>query len=365
MRAGRILNELIPQVKRNCDISDARYWGFYSICGLLLRLRELYRFEKNIKPWEKTDEKDISNWIGQKESLWESLADTEFSTLTINQKEFAPFDTEGINNALKKENIFYGAGYGLYMKPVFFLSELIGQETIEGYNIYISGKEYVRDLSLHPAMLQGRTILARKDATKVLIWEKFEEFRAGKAKGALAVAFSSYGVDADMDSEAFDRMLEEVSEPELRSYIHHELGEAFETEKIGPEWTEMMSLIIRSKTQIFVRAVKDILADTSEKGTLRYIIDEKNTGSLAFYIVFLSGYRKILTEQIQNAFRKFLKTNQWQHIEQARMECYRNTKSIADELLNVYRGEKDPRALSLKLQKQITLSVPEHFRQTI
>ena len=44
--------ELIIQVKANCDIADAQSWGYYSICGLLMRLRELYRAEHCLMPWE-------------------------------------------------------------------------------------------------------------------------------------------------------------------------------------------------------------------------------------------------------------------------------------------------------------------------
>jgi len=47
------IETLIYTIKRNCNISDARYRGFYSPCGFLLRLRELYRIEKGIKSRER------------------------------------------------------------------------------------------------------------------------------------------------------------------------------------------------------------------------------------------------------------------------------------------------------------------------
>jgi len=47
------IQSLACQIKHNCNISDARYWGMYSLCGLLLRLRELYKVEKGIRPWGK------------------------------------------------------------------------------------------------------------------------------------------------------------------------------------------------------------------------------------------------------------------------------------------------------------------------
>jgi hypothetical protein len=53
------LHALITSIKRNCNISDAKYWGFYSLCGLLLRLRELYRSEKGMRPWERVNQGDF------------------------------------------------------------------------------------------------------------------------------------------------------------------------------------------------------------------------------------------------------------------------------------------------------------------
>ncbi len=60
------LHALITSVKRNCNISDAKYWGFYSLCGFLLRLRELYRSEKGMRPWERINQEEISEWISDK-----------------------------------------------------------------------------------------------------------------------------------------------------------------------------------------------------------------------------------------------------------------------------------------------------------
>jgi hypothetical protein len=36
------LKHLIRQIQRNCDISDAQHGGVFSVCGLALRLRDLY-----------------------------------------------------------------------------------------------------------------------------------------------------------------------------------------------------------------------------------------------------------------------------------------------------------------------------------
>ena len=44
------ISDLQRQVQKNCDISDARHAGVYSLCGLLLRMRDLYKWEHRMVP---------------------------------------------------------------------------------------------------------------------------------------------------------------------------------------------------------------------------------------------------------------------------------------------------------------------------
>ncbi|MEJ2313826.1 MAG: hypothetical protein P8Y85_03415 [Nitrospirota bacterium] len=354
---SRPLDELIPQVKKNCDISDSRHWGYHSICGLLLRLRELYRFEKGVKPWEKVPEGEITKWIGEREALWESLSEEELRPLEIGGEEFAPFEVGRINARLAREGLLYGAGYGIYCKPVFFLAELLSKETEEGYEIFVAGTEFVRDLSIHPAMLQGRDIFARKDVLVLLLWEKFEEMGAKKTPGALAEAFGAYGISAGSEGPEIEGLIEDAAGSELRTYIHHELGEALESEK-NPVWDEMLSCVVRSRASIFARAVKDTLADASERGMLRHVIEERKAGSLAFYAASLSGYRKLLAPEMAEACRGFFETGDWSLVESARGELYERASRIADFLTNVYMENKDPEALAEGIQRQINILQP-------
>lgn len=344
-----LLEELVPQVKRNCLISDARFWGRYSLCGLLLRLRELYRFEKGLDAGEGVDREDVSRWIGSTEALWEEMRDREFSPISVGSRVFGPFNAEGVNSAINGHGLLYGAGYGIFLKPVFFLADLDAEETAGGLKVYTAGKEYARDLSLHPAMLQDGTIIARKHAAHVLIAEKFEEFRAMKKGGALALAFSSYGIDGGSKPGDLRRM----ADAELRTFISHEMGEAFETGRMGPEWTGMLASLAAGKASVYLRSVKDVLADASEEGTLRHIIAHEKTGSLAFHVASLSGFRKALAAPIEDAFHEFTRTGRWEEMETARGQCYERTKAIADELLATYIEGRRPEAVTLAMEKHI------------
>jgi hypothetical protein len=145
------ISSITSRVKHNCDISDAKYWGYYSPCGLLLRLRDLYKFEHALKPWDPIDHSHIKKWIDKKEALWEELEESDFQRIEINGKKYDPFDSGKINEFLTGHGYVYSAGYGNMLKPVFVLSGLVGHVTRGRYRIYRAGRELARDLSTSPA----------------------------------------------------------------------------------------------------------------------------------------------------------------------------------------------------------------------
>jgi hypothetical protein len=336
------IETITSQIKRNCNISDAKYWGTYSICDFLFKLRELYKTEKCIKPWEKIQKEEIDKWISDRENLWHELKDKDFTDIIFDGAVYAPFEVEKINADLEKEGLIYGAGFGVYMKPSFFLADLISKKTVEGCNIYIAGNEYARDLSFYPAMVQDRNIFARADTTKLILWERFEELRLKGSKKPLVFAFSKYGVTADQEpTEDIYRHISLIAQSEVETYIHHELGEAVEEIKIGDGWKSLLSdLFSYRRAEIFARGVKDILSDTSEKGMLKYIIENHKEGSLGFYIVFLRGYRRLLFPEIVAAFQSFTETEDWGLIDNARKAGYRKALEYAERLLSLHKKHK-------------------------
>lgn len=348
------LDALISSIKRNCNISDAKYWGFYSLCGLLLRLRELYRSEKGLKPWDRVDQQDISEWISAREAMWKDLEEKEFCDLAVGDEIYGPFEVERTNAVLEKENLLYGAGYGIHMKPSFFLADLLSKREINGYHVYISGHEYVRDLAVYPAALQDRTIFARVDTTRNLLLEKFEELRSGGSKVPLTFAFSRYEIQLDDEpSEEMYREMFQVAFSEVETYIYHELGEAYEERKLGAEWRDLLFDFAGTKVEVFARGVKDLLSDTSDKGMLKYVIDNEKEGSLAFYLVFLGGYRKPLFPEIYKAFEDFVRSADWGLIENARKAGYRRASVFADKLLSLRREKKDQASISAYIDEEL------------
>jgi hypothetical protein len=334
-----IFPTLSSQIKTNCNISDAKYWGEYSVCGLLLKLRELFRTESGIRPWEQIPHGEIGKWISEREALWRELNQRDFNAITLNENAYDPFDAVSINAVLKNEGLLYGAGYGLYMKPSFFLGRILSREVIDGYDVCITEHEYVQDLSDYPALMQDSTIFVRMDAARRLLWGKFDELRSKKTPCTLSFAFARYGITREeKPSEEADFKLSSIAYSEVEAYIRHEIGEAYEGKKLGEEWKLLLAETSDRKSELLIRGVKDLLSDTSEKGMLRHIIQNQRAGSLGFYIVFLGGYRKLLFPEISTAFRQFLETGEWALIEDARRAGYAKAGDYAEQMLSAHRN---------------------------
>ena len=347
------IESITSQIKHNCNISDARHWGYYSLCGLLLRLRELYRSEQGIPLWERMSQEDIGRWISSREKLWREMEDKELTRITMNGNVFGPFEIEKINAELEKHGLIYGAGLGLYRKPCFFLADLLSKKTVNGFDVYVAGAEYARDLSDHPAMLQGNMIYARVEPTKLLIWTRFEEMRC-KGKSALLFAFADYGISpGEAPSQDIAQRISLIAHDEAETYIHHEIGEAVEGKKIGAEWKAFLTSLPAGQVELFARAVKDILADTCDNGMLNYIIHQQKAGSLGFYLVFLSGMRKLLFPEMQDAFSLFAGSGDWALIDHARKKGYTKACGHVQRLLSVHRNCTGKESVAGVIEREI------------
>jgi hypothetical protein len=348
------IESLSRKIKRNCDISDSHNWGSYSLCGLLLRLRELYRSEKMVKPWESIAHSDVGEWISAREALWSELKDREFEDIPLNGHVYGPYETDRVNALLEREGLIYGAGIGLYRKPSFFLADLISREQKNGCIVFMAGGEYARDLADYPAMVQGKTIFVRTEMVKQLLWGRFEEMRANRSKSTLRCAFSYYGVHAGEEpSENLYARISQIALCEAETYFYHELGEVFEGERMGGEWKVLLASLPHGRAEVFTRSVKDVLSDTTENGMLRHIIRSRNAGSLGFYLVFLTGFRKLIFPEIFDAFQVFAETGDWEKIDVARRTGYKNTAVYGEKILALYRTGLTGSMLSERIEQEI------------
>lgn len=330
------LDRLIKQVKYNCNVSDARFWGYYSICGLLLRMRGLYRHERNLMPWERIPSDDISSWIGERERLWRELEDKEFQTIDVYGERIGPFDVEAINNILNETGLLYGGGYSTFGKPTFFLARLKDKKELYDYNVFYADEELCRDLSSSIAMLQGICIIVRMDQLRLMLWEKVEEMRARRFSGLLDKAFSLYGIGKDSPGQLtlYER-IKVISGDISDIFIFHEVGEAVE-DRYGIQWNDLKG---DRWLELHLRGIKDLLADTSDYGPLKHIVENRDRRLLLFYLLFLDGIRKTLFPEMMNSFQVFIDSGDWERIEEARIKGYERARALTEKVAGLIDKE--------------------------
>ncbi len=328
-------------IKFNCDVSDAQYWGYFSVCGLLMRYRDLFRSEKGLKPWAEINREEIGDWIAGKEARWPELEQKDFLDLTIGGKKYHAFDVSGINDALRDRGLIYGAGYGMYMKPTFFLAELHSTREMAGLTVYTSGREQVRDLFTSPGMLQGKSVFLRHEPLTMLLLYKFSELNARRVT-VLEDAFASYGFHhRQIIDETFEKRLENMAERYAEVLLCHEIAEFREG---VPEWKELLTLAGDRKVEHYLRAVKDLIADTSDYGPFKRIIDIRDRGALSLTIALMDGYRKVIYPEIKKAYDEFARQEDWPALERSRRAGYERFRSRRDAIVDLYHtsgGKED------------------------
>ena len=333
-----LMNEieaLTRQVLHNCDISDAQHAGLYSTCGLALRLRDLFKWEHRLNPWEEKDTSEILDWIGEKEALWEKLADAKHTNIAFQGKLYDLYDTSAINAILEPRGLFYGAGFAFSLKPSFFLAEIENKHQINGYTVYALGRELARDLLTLPALSQEQQILLRTDSARMFLWDQMVYIKKS-GRPALRFALEHCGLKKP-DSETMQQHLPAILAAQKDNYIYHEIGELSDSTFDPDIWRELIAAFPHSPVELLARGLKDLLADTHPSGTLNHLIENRKFAGLGFYAAFLDGMLKELFPQLREAFINFTKTGNWRIIKVATIAGHQHAKNVAAEMIELYQ----------------------------
>ncbi|MEN6439762.1 MAG: Sfum_1244 family protein [Syntrophobacter sp.] len=333
------LSDLRRQVQKNCDISDARHAGVYSLCGLLLRMRDLYKWEHLMVPWQEPEPADLLGWVEDREQYWDKIAEEEIAPVTLGEERFDPYDMAGLNVRLRPLGLIYGAGYGIGLKPTFFLAECAGSSSVGGLRIDVVNRELARDIFMTPAMRQGDQIFARRSCMLFFLWDQILEARPS-AREALEFALARYGVGLDeirRNAARLGDLLERIAGRELETWVYHEIGEVLETGFDGGLWQEIVSAYANSPVEIFARVLKDVLADTHSEGLLGHIVQNRVESSLGFYVAFQRAISRMVFPEIREAFLRFRQTGDWSLIDAARESGRRNMYRHAATLARLHR----------------------------
>jgi hypothetical protein len=339
-----LINQLSETVQHNCHIADASHAGDYTLCIYLLKMRELYRWEKEETFSTALPNDVVGRWLRQREKLWHKLEGADYKNIDIDNQVHSPFESEQINKTLHKHKLVYSGGMGINNRPHFFLAELDNHEMHNDYSLYIAGKEYARDMSAPPAMSHQNNIYIRKESFRRLLWEQLETWRWSKPDNALGRAFACYDCDNNLD-----QALSAMTDAEINNVIQHERGEIQAGKLLGENWRSLLFSLPHSKAAIMLRAVRDHLADSLT--TLPALLEINSAPSWHFYFGNLSNMRKDLYPELIKGYDEWYQSGSLSKMSELIEQGKEHWTQLCQQILNV--NETDFKSQQTEIQKII------------
>lgn len=337
------VDRLKRQVLYNCDVTDAQHSGIYSVCGLVMRLRDLYKWERRLPPWQEDASASVLEWIGDKETHWEELMAADYRPLSANGHTFDAFDTAAVNQSINSLNLFYGAGYAHSLKPTFFLADIDDRLAVDGRVVWVLGREHARDLLTLPAFTQNEQVVLRTEAGRMYLWDQIL-YMSHSGRSALDFALEAFGFK-DQTHDTIQRHFDHIWDVQKAIYIHHEVGEIEDRVFDRKIWQEMLADYPHTAVELFIRTLKDLLADTNPKGTLAHLMTHRNDAGLGLYMAFGNGITRTLTRELICAFDAFTTDADWDRIAEATKAIRDDVKAYTRRVIEIYRRNRTPEKL--------------------
>lgn len=289
---------LASAVQFNCDLADALHAREKSLCTYLLGMREYFRWSAGLPLGAAPDRGRLSEWISQREQQWDELRDQDAATYDALPLAggIDPFDEASANRELQTMGLVYGAGVGLFGAPMFFLAQCESDQLRDGVRVIVAGAELARGITAAPAVSRDNTILVRSDALRRWLWTRTETALRGPRDNAFARALRAYGADADVESA-----VHAMAAGEAETLVLHEMGELHAGQLLGAEWEEMLLEVSDRRTEVVIRAVRDLLADCLV--TLPQLTARTATRSLLFWQANFDGLRRALAPELAESCR--------------------------------------------------------------
>ena len=322
------LETLRSTVQRNCHIADASHAGDYTLCIYLMKMREFFRWEAGEAFSSPLDNKQVGQWLREREQLWDSLHAEDFNPMAIGDNRYDPFDSGAINAELNPQGLVYSGGLGINNKPHFFLGLLERHDQYNGYAIFVSEKELARDLTSPPAMAQGNNIYIRRESLKRMLWEKLESWNWNQPDNAMGKALAYYDFNKDVD-----QALEAMTENELEAILLHEIGELRAGERLGKQWEELLITLPYTRAELMLRAVRDHLADAIS--TLPALLEKDNEPSLHFYFGNLTHMRKHLSPSLLEAYQRWQESGNRRELEELADRSEEHWSNLTSQILEI------------------------------
>jgi hypothetical protein len=196
-------------------------------------------------------------------------------------------------------------------------------------------------------MLQDRIIFLRLEPLKALLWDKFAGIRPG-CDAAVLHAFQIGGIRPGQSiDEDFSTKLDRLVLAYSGVLLHHELAESREA---APQWKEVIMQAGDRNAEHFLRAVQDLVADTSDVGPLHRIVADRDQQSLSLMVGLLEGFRRFLFPGLREAYGRFLREGDWSVIEAARRNGADRFRGMRQKVIDLFQ-EGDSDSFSRGLQE--------------
>ncbi|MEE9319648.1 MAG: Sfum_1244 family protein [Granulosicoccus sp.] len=287
------LTRLCATVQANCAISDARFARNYSLCVYLLRMREYYRWQYNIPLGKHMPTDVVRDWVTAKEMHWDDIEEDDYQPLSFAGNRVDPFDSVAVNAALQGKGLIYSAGIGRMGQPHFVLAKHIATTHPDNHTICVeTGIEKARDIITQPAMAIGNTVIIRHDCISRLLWQMIEEWQSNQTPGPVARVARHYNL---VDNWQLDQAIHAATEDLCNVFRAHEFGEVEAGQLLGKPWQDMAVNMIGTRGELYVRAVRDLLADSLH--TLPMILERDAGHYLDFWLAGIQGVRLQLLDK--------------------------------------------------------------------
>jgi len=175
----------------------------------------------------------------------------------------------------------------------------------------------------------------------VYLWDRFQEMKAKRFSGLADEMFAHYGVlRNDGSSPELFKKISDMACDASEVFVLHETGEAYEDDYYD-DWYEILSSGLDKATELYLRGIKDIRADTSPMGPLKTIVETRNRPRLSFFVAFLDGIRREIFSEIRDAFQRFVESGNWSLIENARESGYKRSGALQTGAVDAWKTQKD------------------------
>ncbi len=328
------LGAIVSAVQKNCHISDAQYAADLTLCTFLLKMRELYRWENEIPLTRDMPKNDVGDWINERERFWQAVESAPYESLPLASGDVDPFEVAQANRELAPHGLIYSGGFGRACKPHFFLGSLLREEMREGFRVYVAGCEFARDLDAPPGMMLDDTIFVRTESLQRWLWEKYEEWNWNHRNEAMARAVGCYDF-----KHAPESALMAMTETETDSVILHELGEARAGAELGEEWTQLLAAVMRTRAEIFARAVRDLYADCLS--TVPGLLARDNPAAIHFFFANFTGMRRKLFPELVAAYQSWLDSGNAAELHRISASGELKWRNAAHRMIELFRRHGD------------------------